>query len=167
MGISDEIEVMFAFTCVLLLLSFLELFVKSNFSVVINKTRWSSNLSPFAVDNVAPPTQTFLGVGHAFLPHERLPNLNSFPIVRKYRPEITCRLSEIQSALLKSKCWQAKHIRTSSVECETWPKIFAPDENIGDKRWLFVYLISLYKGWIRCRLLIKLFFGWCNGGVTL
>ena len=46
MGISDEIEVMFAFTCVLLLLSFLELFVKSNFSVVINKTRWSSNLSP-------------------------------------------------------------------------------------------------------------------------
>ena len=28
----------------------------------------------------------------------------SFPIVRKYRLEITCRLSEIQSALLKSKC---------------------------------------------------------------
>ena len=37
-------------------------------------------------------------------------------------------------------------------------KIFAPDENIGDKRWLFVYF-SLCKGWIRCHLLIKLFTG--------
>ena len=25
------------------------------------------------------------------------------------------------------------------LECDTWPKIFALDENIGDKRWLFVY----------------------------
>ena len=31
------------------------------------------------------------------------------------------------------------HIRTSFVECDTRPKIFAPDENIGDKHWLFVY----------------------------
>ena len=89
----------------------------------------------------SPPTQTFLGVRHAFLPHERLLNrkINSFPIVRKYQLEITCRLSEIQSALLKSKCWQAKHILTSSVECDAWPKIFDPDENLGDKRWVFVY----------------------------
>ena len=66
------------------------------------------------------------GMRHAFLPHERLLNwkINSFPIVRKYRLEIPCRLSEIQSALLRSKCWQAKHIRTSSVKCDTWPKIF-------------------------------------------
>ena len=90
---------------------------------------------------VLAPAQTILGIRHAFLPHERLLNwkINSFPIVRKYRLEITCRLSEIQSALLKSKCWQAKHIRTSFVECDTWPKLFASDENIGDKRWLFVY----------------------------
>ena len=82
-----------------------------------------------------PPTQTFLGVRHVFLPHERLLNrkINSCPIVRKYQLVITCRLSKIQSALLKSKCWQAKHIRTSSVECDAWPKIFAPDENLGDK----------------------------------
>ena len=25
------------------------------------------------------------------------------------------------------------------TECDTWPKIFAPDENMKDKRWLFVY----------------------------
>ena len=42
--------------------------------------------------------------------------LNSFPIVRKYQLELTCRLLENQSALLRSKCWQAKHIRTSSVD---------------------------------------------------
>ena len=77
-----------------------------------------------------------LEVRHTFLTPAKT---NSFAIVRKYQLEITCRLSEIQSALLKSKCWQAKHIRTSSVECDTWPKIFAPDENLGDKRWLFVY----------------------------
>ena len=72
---------------------------------------------------------------------ERLLNrkINSFPIVHKYQLEITCRLWEIQSALLMSNRWQAKHVRTSSVECDTWPKIFAPDENLGDKRWLFVY----------------------------
>ena len=88
-----------------------------------------------------PRRRSVLGVRHAFLPHERLLNrkINSFPIVRKYQLEITCRLSKTQQALLKSKCWQAKHIRTSSIECDTWPKIFAPDENLGDKRWLFVY----------------------------
>ena len=59
--------------------------------------------------------------------------------LQKYQLVITWRLSEIQSALLKSKCWQAKHIRTSSVECDTWPKIFAAGENLGDKRWVFVY----------------------------
>ena len=42
--------------------------------------------------------------------------LNSFPIARKYQLELTCRLLENQSALLRSKCWQAKHIRTSSVD---------------------------------------------------
>ena len=53
-----------------------------------------------------PSVQTFLGVRHAFLPHGRLLNqkINSFPIVRKYQLEITCRLSEIQSALSKLKC---------------------------------------------------------------
>ena len=30
-------------------------------------------------------------------------------------------------------------MRTSFVECDTWQKIFAPDKNLGDKRWLFVY----------------------------
>ena len=70
--------------------------------------------------------------------------------------------TEIQSALLKSK-W---HIRTSSVECDTWPKIFVLDENLGDKPVGFLY-ISICKGWLRCHLLIKLFFGRCNGGVTL
>ena len=60
--------------------------------------------------------------------------------------------------LLKSKCRQAKHLHTSAVECDTWPKIFALDENLGDNRWLFV-CISLCKSWIRCYLLIKLFFG--------
>ena len=86
-------------------------------------------------------TQTFLGVRHAFLPHKRLLNrkINSFPIVREYQPEITCRLSEIQSALFKLKCGQAKHIRTSSVERDTWPKIFVADENLGYKLWVFVY----------------------------
>ena len=39
------------------------------------------------------PKQTFLGVRHAFRPPERL-LLNSFPIVRKYLLELTCRLSE-------------------------------------------------------------------------
>ena len=89
----------------------------------------------------AVPTQTFLGVRHAFLPHKRLLNrkINSFPIVRKYQPEITCRLSEIQSALFKLKCWQAKHIRTSSVERDTRPKIFVADENLGYKLWVFVH----------------------------
>ena len=85
--------------------------------------------------------------------------------LQKYQLVITWRLSEIQSALLESKCWQAKHIPTSSVECDTWPKIFAAGENLGDKRW-FLY-ISLCKGWIRCHLLIKSLFGWCNSGVTL
>ena len=56
-----------------------------------------------------------------------------------HRGRSHCTLSESQSALLKSKCWQAKHIRTSSVECDTRPTIFAPDENTGDKRWIFVY----------------------------
>ena len=62
------------------------------------------------------------------------------------------------------------HIRTSYVECDMWPKIFAPDENLGDKPGApndsvllntlktisvnFLY-ISLCKGWIRCYLLIK------------
>ena len=52
------------------------------------------------------PRRRFLGIRHPFLPHERLLNrkINSFPIVRKYQLVITCRLSEIQSALLKSKC---------------------------------------------------------------
>ena len=59
--------------------------------------------------------------------------------LQKYQLVITWRLSEIQSALLKSKCWQAKHIHTSSVECDTWPKIFAAGKNLGDKRWVFVY----------------------------
>ena len=65
--------------------------------------------------------QAFLGVRHGFLAHERLLNqkINSFPIVSRYQLEITYRLSEIQSALLKSKCLQAKHIRTSSVERDT------------------------------------------------
>ena len=78
-----------------------------------------------------------LGVRHAILAHERLLNwkTNSFPIVRKYQLEIFLK------TLLKSKCWQAKHIRTSSVECDTWPKIFVPDENLGDiKRWVVVSL---------------------------
>ena len=69
---------------------------------------------------------------------------------------------EIQSALLKSK-W---HIRRSSVECDTWSKIFVPDENLGDMPVGFLY-ISICKGWLRCHLLIKLFFGRCNGWVTL
>ena len=49
-----------------------------------------------------------------------------------------------QSVLLKSKCWQAKHIRTSSVECDRWPTIFAPDDNLGEKGWVFVYF-SLWR----------------------
>ena len=48
-------------------------------------------------------------------------------------------------------------LRTSSVECDTSPKIFAPDENLGNKLW--VLYISLCKGWIRCHLLIKLSVG--------
>ena len=55
--------------------------------------------------------------------------LNSFPIVRKYEPELTCRLLENQSALFKSKCSQAIHIRLSSVECDTWSKSLAPNKN--------------------------------------
>ena len=42
-----------------------------------------------------------LEVRHTFLTPAKT---NSFAIVRKYQLEITCRLSEIQSALLKSKC---------------------------------------------------------------
>ena len=38
----------------------------------------------------------------------RINTVISFPIVHKYQLEITCRLSEIQLALLKSKCWQAR-----------------------------------------------------------
>ena len=73
-----------------------------------------------------------LGVRHAILAHERLLNwkTNSFPIVRKYQLEIFLK------TLLKSKCWQAKHIRTSSVECDRCPKVFASDENLGAKRWV-------------------------------
>ena len=59
-----------------------------------------------------PSSQTFLGVLQTCsCPTNVFWNkrLNSFPIVRKYQLELTCWLSENQSVLLKSNCWQAKH----------------------------------------------------------
>ena len=111
--------------------------------------------------------QTFLGVHHVCLLHERLLNqkINSFPIVCKYQLEITCRLSENQSALLKSKCWKAStYVRARGRVWNTWPKRLAPNKNIKEIS-VGVLYISPCKGWIRCHLLIKLFCGWGNGGV--
>ena len=98
-----------------------------------------------------PPTQTFLGVRHAFLPNERLLNrkINSFPMVRKYQLEITCRLSEIQSAL---------NTFVQALQREIRDQRFLLRTRIQEISIGFLY-ISLCKGWIRCRLLVKLFFG--------
>ena len=50
--------------------------------------------------------------------------------------ELACRLSEKQSALLKSRYWQTKHIiPTSSVEHDTWPKSLASDKTIKVGVW--------------------------------
>ena len=74
---------------------------------------WGKDVSPGetlqATRGDVTPTQTFLGVRHAFLPHERLLKqaVFSFPIVRKHQSELTSRLTEKQSELLKSKCWKA------------------------------------------------------------
>ena len=52
---------------------------------------------------VAPDADIFRGSSRVPSPPLNR-KINSFPIVRKYQLGITCRLSEIQSALLKSKC---------------------------------------------------------------
>ena len=102
--------------------------------VVANDLGWgwlslASHTDVLRGSSPVPAPRTFAEPKDKFLSH----------FLHKFQLVITWRLSEIQSTLLKSKCWQAKHIRTSSVECDTWPKIFAAGENLGDKRWVFVY----------------------------
>ena len=38
---------------------------------------------------------------------------------------------------------QTHMYKLGRVQCDRWPQIFAPDENLGDKRWLFVYFSLL------------------------
>ena len=112
--------------------------------------------------------QTFLGVCHAFLPHEHLVNR-----VVKFLSHCSQIWAGADVQIIGEPIGAVKvqmltsHSHTFKLG-RVWyviKEFSSGQEYLGDKGWRFVY-VSLCKGWTRCHLLIEVFCGWGKGGVV-
>ena len=106
-----------------------------------------------------PPSQTFLGVCHAFLPHEHLLNR-----VVKFLSHCSQIWAGADVQIIGEPIGAVK-VQVLTSHWYMIKEFSSEQEYLGDKGWRFVY-VSLCKGWTRCHLLIEVFWGWGNGGVV-